>query len=171
MYLLVFLWIPSYFNGNFGVDMRQSALLSLAPWTCAIVASVGAGIAADALHNRGLLQLTNVRKLMQGIGSFGPAGCLFYLAWLNKVRHDTGRRSCWTSCCFTAMNACVCLSGAVHCNRDCISSMLFCCVHDLEPPLVPQGWKSCRFRPYLLPALCFTHFVSAGSNTQYGLST
>lgn len=85
MYLLVFLWIPSYFYGNFGVDMRQSAYLSLAPWCCAIVATLAAGLAADALHNRGVMELTNVRRLMQGIGSIGPAGCLFYLAWLNKV--------------------------------------------------------------------------------------
>ena len=99
MYLLVFLWIPSYFNGNFGVDMRQSAYLSLAPWCCAIVATVGAGIAADALHNQGLMHLTNIRKMMQGIGSIGPSGCLFYLAWLNKVgASSTLLQACFQCC-------------------------------------------------------------------------
>lgn len=85
MYLLVFLWIPSYFTGNFGVDTKQSTSLSVAPWCCAIVATVTAGLLADALHNRGVMQLTNVRRLMQGVGSIGPAACLFYLAWLNKA--------------------------------------------------------------------------------------
>ena len=44
-----------------------------------------AGAVADALNSREVLSLTHVRRLMQGIGSFGPAGCLFYLAWLDKV--------------------------------------------------------------------------------------
>lgn len=85
MHFLVFLWIPSYYNENYGVDVRQSALLSILPWCCAIVATISAGALADALCTREVLPLTHVRKLMQGIGSFGPAGCLFYLAWLNKV--------------------------------------------------------------------------------------
>ena len=85
MHFLVFLWIPTYYNENFGVDVRQSALLSVFPWCSAIVATVTAGAIADALNNWGVLSLTHVRKLMQGIGSFGPAACLFYLAWLNKV--------------------------------------------------------------------------------------
>ena len=86
MHFLVFLWIPTYYNENYGVDVKQSALLSIFPWCCAIVATMTAGAIADALTSREVLPLTHVRKLMQGIGSFGPAGCLFYLAWLNKVQ-------------------------------------------------------------------------------------
>jgi hypothetical protein len=86
MHFLVFLWIPSYYNENYGVDVKQSALLSIFPWCCAIVATMTGGAIADALSTREVLPLTHVRKIMQGIGSFGPAGCLFYLAWLNKVR-------------------------------------------------------------------------------------
>lgn len=85
MHFLVFLWIPSYFNQNYGVDIKQSAVLSIFPWCCAIVATLCTGAVADALNNREVLSLTHVRKLMQGIGSFGPAGCLFYLAWLDTV--------------------------------------------------------------------------------------
>ena len=87
MHFLVFLWIPSYYNENYGVDVKKSALLSIFPWCCAIVATMTAGAIADALSTRGVLSLTHVRRLMQGIGSFGPAGCLFYLAWLNKVSY------------------------------------------------------------------------------------
>ena len=85
MHFLVFLWIPTYYNQNYGVDLKESALLSVFPWCCAIVATMTAGAVADALNSREVLPLTQVRKLMQGIGSFGPAGCLFYLAWLDKV--------------------------------------------------------------------------------------
>lgn len=85
MHFLVFLWIPTYYNQNYGIDVKESALLSIFPWCCAIVATMTAGAVADALSSREVLPLTQVRKLMQGIGSFGPAGCLFYLAWLDKV--------------------------------------------------------------------------------------
>ena len=85
MHFLVFLWIPTYYNQNYGIDVKESALLSIFPWCCAIVATMTAGAVADALNSREVLPLTQVRKLMQGIGSFGPAGCLFYLAWLDKV--------------------------------------------------------------------------------------
>ena len=85
MHFLVFLWIPSYYNQNYGIDLKESATLSVFPWCCAIVATMTAGAVADALSSREVLSLTQVRKVMQGIGSFGPAGCLFYLAWLDKV--------------------------------------------------------------------------------------
>ena len=85
MHLMVFLSIPSYYEQNYGIDIKESALLSIFPWACAIVATLCTGAIADALANHEVLRLTHVRKLMQGIGSFGPAGCLFYLAWLNKV--------------------------------------------------------------------------------------
>ena len=93
MHFLVFLWIPSYYNENYGVDVKQSALLSIFPWCSAIVATMTGGAIADALSTRDVLPLTHVRKIMQGIGSFGPAGCLFYLAWLNKVRLHACRAS------------------------------------------------------------------------------
>lgn len=89
MHFLVFLWIPTYYNQNYGVDVKESALLSIFPWCCAIVATMTAGAVADVLNSREVLPLTQVRKLMQGIGSFGPAGCLFYLAWLDKVSSAT----------------------------------------------------------------------------------
>lgn len=85
MHFLVFLWIPSYYNQNYGIDVKESATLSIFPWCCAIVATMMAGLVADALNSSEVLPLTQVRKVMQGIGSFGPAGCLFYLAWLDKV--------------------------------------------------------------------------------------
>ena len=98
MHFLVFLWIPTYYNQNYGIDVRESALLSIFPWACAIVATLTAGAVVDTLTSREVLPLTQVRKLMQGIGSFGPAGCLFYLAWLDKVRSGTMLVAHFTAC-------------------------------------------------------------------------
>lgn len=101
MHFLVFLWIPSYYNQNYGIDLKESATLSVFPWCCAIVATMIAGAVADALNSREVLSLTQVRKVMQGIGSFGPAGCLFYLAWLDKVSTScfgTQTLACKTGC-------------------------------------------------------------------------
>lgn len=62
----------------------------MAPWAAAIVATIAAGTFADMLVNRRVLPLTWVRKLMQAIGSFGPAACLFYLAVIATVRMPVG---------------------------------------------------------------------------------
>lgn len=77
---LISIWVPSFFFQQHGETLQTASLYSMAPWAAAIVATIAAGTFADMLVNRRVLPLTWVRKLMQAIGSFGPAACLFYLA-------------------------------------------------------------------------------------------
>jgi hypothetical protein len=65
---------------EFGVDVQQSALLSVLPWFVTILVSNSSGWIADGLANSGRLSMTNTRKLLQTIGSVGPALALLYLA-------------------------------------------------------------------------------------------
>lgn len=65
---------------EFGVDVQQSALLSVLPWFVTILVSNSSGWIADGLANSGRLSMTNTRKLLQTIGSVGPACALLYLA-------------------------------------------------------------------------------------------
>jgi len=73
-------WLPTYYNQEFGVDVQQSALLSVLPWLITVVASSSSGWIADYLSNSRTLSMTNARKLLQVTGSLGPAACLLYLA-------------------------------------------------------------------------------------------
>jgi ACS family sodium-dependent inorganic phosphate cotransporter len=73
-------WLPTYYNQSFGVDVQQSALLSVLPWFVTVIMSSSSGWIADYLANSGTLNMTQTRKLMQIIGSVGPAFCLLYLA-------------------------------------------------------------------------------------------
>ncbi|KAF8071161.1 PHT4 [Scenedesmus sp. PABB004] len=73
-------WLPTYYNQEFGVDVQQSALLSVLPWFVTVLVSNSSGWVADWLANSGRLSMTNTRKLMQTAGAVGPALCLLYLA-------------------------------------------------------------------------------------------
>lgn len=73
-------WLPTYYNQEFGVDVQQSALLSVLPWFVTVLVSNAAGWAADTLANSSTLTMTQTRKLLQAVGSLGPAMCLLYLA-------------------------------------------------------------------------------------------
>jgi hypothetical protein len=70
---------------EFGVDVQQSALLSVFPWFVTILVSNSSGWIADSLSNSGRLSMTNTRKLLQAIGSVGPALALLYLATAHKA--------------------------------------------------------------------------------------
>lgn len=73
-------WLPTYYNQEFGVDVQQSAMLSVLPWFVTVLVSSSSGWIADWLANSGTLTMTQTRKLMQAVGSIGPAACLLYLA-------------------------------------------------------------------------------------------
>lgn len=62
------------------MDVQQSALLSVLPWFVTVLVSNASGWAADTLANTGTLTMTQTRKLLQTVGSVGPAFCLLYLA-------------------------------------------------------------------------------------------
>lgn len=66
--------MPLYFASAWGLDVRASALFSLAPWLAMGAASSLAGAAADALLPA--LGATRVRKVAQSVGFLGPAACL-----------------------------------------------------------------------------------------------
>ena len=77
---LSFAWLPTFYSEKYDLDVATSASFCVLPTLATIAATNAAGWMADELISRGILSKTNTRKLMQGIGSFGPAACLLYLA-------------------------------------------------------------------------------------------
>lgn len=71
-YFVLLSWMPIYFTKVFGVNLKQAAWFSAAPW--AMMAGIGliAGTSSDRLIIAGL-GVTSVRKIMQTIGFLGPA--------------------------------------------------------------------------------------------------
>ncbi len=74
-------WMPRFYNSQFGLDVRSSSFLSVLPWVAMALGTNLSGWVADWLINRKLLTTTKTRKLLQLLGSVGPAVCLMYLAW------------------------------------------------------------------------------------------
>ncbi|GIL70600.1 hypothetical protein Vretimale_3718 [Volvox reticuliferus] len=74
-------WMPRYYNSEFGLDVRSSSFLSVLPWLAMAAGTNISGWLADFLINRKLLSTSHTRKLLQVVGSAGPAICLLYLAW------------------------------------------------------------------------------------------
>ena len=73
--------MPRYYNSQFGLDVRSSSFLSVLPWVAMAAGTNLSGWLADFLINRKLMSTTRTRKMLQLIGSIGPAVCLLYLAW------------------------------------------------------------------------------------------
>lgn len=73
--------MPRFYNSQFGLDVRSSSFLSVLPWVAMALGTNLSGWVADWLINRKLLTTTKTRKLLQLLGSVGPAVCLMYLAW------------------------------------------------------------------------------------------
>ncbi|KAK9829674.1 hypothetical protein WJX72_007295 [[Myrmecia] bisecta] len=78
---LCFFWLPTFYSEQYGMDVTQSSLLSIAPWATVMLSQNLAGYIADTLQNRNILSVTNTRKLCQGIASLGPAACMLFLAF------------------------------------------------------------------------------------------
>ena len=72
-------WIPSYFVSELGVSLRDSGLMSAAPWLTMFVVSNIAAWIADTMIQRGF-SVTYVRKQQQTIGLLGAAFFLFLLS-------------------------------------------------------------------------------------------
>ena len=71
-------WLPSYFSGALGVDVRGAALYAAAPWVTTFAMMNVSAWLADRMLKAGR-SLLFVRKLMQTIGALGPAVFLFLL--------------------------------------------------------------------------------------------
>ena len=79
-FILFPLRMPSYYATQFGLDVGHSAALSVLPWGLNIVCANAAGYVGDKMVHEWGVDRTLTRKLMQGLGSLGPAACLFALA-------------------------------------------------------------------------------------------
>lgn len=78
-------WTPTFFAEQYGLNVKDSALLSILPSVAGAVGGLVAGSSADAIlrnldcDNREEMR-TKVRKIYQGIALFGPALCLATLS-------------------------------------------------------------------------------------------
>jgi nitrate/nitrite transporter NarK len=77
-------WLPTYFSSQYGLDLASSSFYSLLPYVAGAVSSSVAGLAADKMLEGGM-EATLVRKIMQGIGSFGPMACMVALSTLSTA--------------------------------------------------------------------------------------
>jgi MFS transporter, ACS family, solute carrier family 17 (sodium-dependent inorganic phosphate cotransporter), other len=75
-------WTPTFYAEQYGLNVKDSALLSVLPSVAGAVGGLIAGLTADALiRNLGEnADTTTTRKIYQGIALFGPAVCLATLA-------------------------------------------------------------------------------------------
>jgi sugar phosphate permease len=83
-------WLPSFYAQRYDLDVASASLLSVFPWVLGVAVSSLSGVAADALSNRGLATTGGARKLMQGLGAFGPALCLAWLAAADAGAESAG---------------------------------------------------------------------------------
>lgn len=78
-------WTPTFFAEQYGLNVKDSALLSILPSVAGALCGLTAGSSADAiLRNFGdgsEEMRTNVRKIYQGVALYGPALCLATLSF------------------------------------------------------------------------------------------
>ena len=92
---IILAWAPTFFSQEYGLDVKESALLSLLPSLCGIVGGLSAGKLADyALvtyvsdeddPSAAIDKRTAIRKVVQGVALLGPALCLYQLSSLPGV--------------------------------------------------------------------------------------
>jgi len=87
-------WTPTFFNEQYGLNVKESAFFSVLPSICGIVGGLTAGNAADFILVKladsdsngdyskiaAVKKRTQVRKLFQSIALLGPAACLYLLS-------------------------------------------------------------------------------------------
>lgn len=84
-------WTPTFFSQQYGLNVKESALFSVAPSICGMVGGLTAGNAADFILVRylgndeadseeAIQKRTQIRKLFQSIALLGPATCLYLLS-------------------------------------------------------------------------------------------
>lgn len=78
-------WIPTYFS-QLGLNVKNSALLSVAPWCMMAVSSSGSGVLADACIQYEVLSRRQVRWLAQTIAFVGPAAMLICISTTTSPR-------------------------------------------------------------------------------------
>jgi MFS transporter, ACS family, solute carrier family 17 (sodium-dependent inorganic phosphate cotransporter), other len=83
MYILLS-WTPTFYAEQYGLDLKDSAWLSIYPVAMGAVGGLFAGFLADTWIQRNqdftIARITFVRKFFQSISLFGPAICLVAMA-------------------------------------------------------------------------------------------
>ena len=76
-------WTPTFYSEQYGLSIKDSALLSVLPSIAGAAGGLLAGSSADFIIDKvggGTKERTMVRKAFQSIALLGPALCLFALA-------------------------------------------------------------------------------------------
>jgi ACS family sodium-dependent inorganic phosphate cotransporter len=76
-------WSPTFYAEQYGLNVRDSAFLSILPSVAGAVGGIFAGTVSDAWIRQSDASdeaITRIRKIFQGIGLYGPAICLLILA-------------------------------------------------------------------------------------------
>lgn len=78
-------WTPTFYSEQYGLNVKESALLLVVPSIAGAICGLSAGTLADNiiqnLEDRSDEAITNVRKAFQGVALFGPSLCLGTLAY------------------------------------------------------------------------------------------
>jgi ACS family sodium-dependent inorganic phosphate cotransporter len=77
-------WTPTFYAEQYGLDVKESALLLVVPSIAGAIGGLSAGSAADAVIKNLEVQsdqaITQVRRTFQGLALFGPAVCMSLLS-------------------------------------------------------------------------------------------
>ena len=76
-------WTPTFYSEQYGLSIKDSALLSVFPSIAGAAGGLFAGSSADFILEKvggGIDERTMVRKAFQAVALLGPALCLFALA-------------------------------------------------------------------------------------------
>ncbi len=76
-------WLPTYIQDHLGLDLKENQLLAATPYTCGFVGLLVGGKVSDLLIARGF-RIVHVRRIMNSIGSFIPALCLYLLPFVKE---------------------------------------------------------------------------------------
>ena len=86
-------WNTVFYSQQYGLNVKESAFLSVLPSIVGVICGVTAGFSADKIIDNvckddNIDAKTNIRKAFQALALIGPGACLFALA--NQVPDDPG---------------------------------------------------------------------------------
>jgi len=108
-------WLPTFYNTQYGLNVADSATLTLLPFVCQAITTNVAGWLADEAINSGQ-DRRNVRRAAQSVAAFGPA---FLLLSLGLVPQDA-LQATGTICATFALSGCS-TAGVLSSHQDTAS--------------------------------------------------